>query len=319
MTRSWKPSCSIETLKARAELNAQVRNFFAEKNVLEVETPLLMEHGVTDRYMKSLRVGGVFPQEGFLQTSPEYAMKRLLASGSSSIYQICKAFRSDESGNRHNPEFSILEWYRTDFSHWDLMNETFELLVRVLGEKERINYSYQDAFEVFLQINPYQISLEALKAKSESLLGELPQDLERDDYLSLLFEAQIEPKLGKNNSIVFITDFPASQSALAKIDPENSLVAQRFEVYVEGFELANGFNELQDPKEQLARFKADNEWRKNNSLEEIVIDSFFIDALESGLPDCAGVALGLDRLLMIKLGLEDIQQALTFPVKKFKQ
>ncbi|NVJ66857.1 MAG: EF-P lysine aminoacylase GenX [Gammaproteobacteria bacterium] len=318
---SWKPTCSTQTLKARAELNAQVRQFFDERNVLEVETPLLMEHGVTDRYMKSMRVDGVFKEEGknnkgFLQTSPEYAMKRLLAAGSGSIYQIGKAFRLEESGVRHNPEFTMLEWYREDFDHWQLMDETFELLCKVLSNRARVNYSYQEAFETFLQINPYQVSLEELKSKSKELLGELPDDLDRDDYLSLLFVDQIESKLGNDNTIAFITDFPASQSALAKLDPDNPLVAQRFEIYIEGFELANGFNELQDPQEQLARFEADNIWRKDNNLEEIAIDQYFIDALKTGLPSCAGIALGLDRLLMIKLGLEDISQVLTFPVKR---
>ncbi len=313
MSSAWQPSCSIGTLKARAELYAQIREFFAEKNVLEVETPLLMEHGVTDRYMKSMRVAGVYKTGGYLQTSPEYAMKRLLAAGSGPIYQIGKAFRLEESGARHNPEFSMLEWYRVDYDHWTLMDETFELLLKVLGEKQRVNYSYQEAFDTFLNINPYTVSLEQLRDFSQEMLGELPSDLERDDYLSLLFEDKIEPKLGVGNTIAFITDFPASQSALAKIDLENPKVAQRFEVYIDGFELANGFNELQDPDEQLERFKADNQWRKANGLEEVDIDSNFIQALESGLPQCAGIALGLDRLLMIQLNLKQIKQVLAFP------
>lgn len=312
--KSWQPTCSIKTLKARAELYSQIREFFTERNVLEVETPLLMEHGVTDRYMKSMRVGGVFNESGFLQTSPEYAMKRLLASGSGCIFQVCKAFRLEESGTRHNPEFSMLEWYRVGFDHWDLMAETYDLLCLILGQRERANYSYQEVFESFLQINPYEISDKELQQFSQKVLGDLPDDLERDDYLSLLFEDKIEPQLGKESTITFITDFPASQSALAKIDPENPLVAQRFEVYIEGFELANGFNELQDPKVQLARFEADNEWRSNNGLEPVTIDRYLIKALEQGLPQCAGIALGLDRLLMIKLKLDDIRQTITFPI-----
>ncbi len=313
MSSTWQPSCSIETLKARAELYVQIREFFAEKNVLEVETPLLMQHGVTDRYMKSMRVAGVYKTSGYLQTSPEYAMKRLLAAGSGPIFQIGKSFRLEESGARHNPEFTMLEWYRVDYDHWTLMDETFELLIKVLGEKQRVNYSYQEAFDTFLNINPYTVSLEQLRDFSQEMLGELPSDLERDDYLSLLFEDKIEPKLGVGNTIAFITDFPASQSALAKIDLENPKVAQRFEVYIDGFELANGFNELQDPDEQLERFKADNQWRKANGLEEVDIDSNFIQALESGLPQCAGIALGLDRLLMIQLNLKQIKQVLAFP------
>ncbi len=311
----WKPSCSIETLKARAELYALVREFFAKKNVLEVETPLLMEYGVTDRYMQSMRVDGIFKEKGFLQTSPEYAMKRLLAAGSGSIYQICKAFRLEESGSRHNPEFSMLEWYRVGFNHKDLMDEVYDLLVTILGSRERINFSYQKVFQHYLSIDPLAISVHELKIFAEQKLGELPPDLEFDDYLSLLFEAQIEPYLGKDDSIVFIDDYPASQSALAKLDKDNPQVANRFEVYVEGFELANGFYELQDPQVQLERFNSDNQWRKENNKEIIKIDKCLIQALESGLPDCAGVAVGLDRLLMIQLGLKDIHQVLAFPVK----
>ncbi|WP_251359229.1 EF-P lysine aminoacylase EpmA [Kangiella sp. TOML190] len=318
---SWKPTCSIQTLKARAELNSLIRNFFAGKKVLEVETPLLMEHGVTDRYMYSMRVDGVFKkageyQKGFLQSSPEYAMKRLLAAGSGSIYQICKAFRLEESGARHNPEFTMLEWYRVGFDHWDLMREVFELLLEVLGQRTRIDYSYQQVFERFLSFDPFTISLTELKNLSQNVLGELPADLEFDDYLSLLFEAKIEPHLGQANSITFIYDYPASQSSLARLDKDNPAVASRFEVYVDGFELANGFFELEDPKAQRNRFDVDNKWRQSNNLETIEIDQAFIRALEAGLPDCSGVALGLDRLLMIQQSIINIEEVLTFPIKR---
>lgn len=309
----WKPSASLQNLKARAELLASIRAFFAERKVMEVDTPALSHHGVTDRYMRSITAEVSSNQSGFLQTSPEYAMKRLLAAGSGSIYQICKAFRQDEMGAKHNPEFTMLEWYRLDFDHHQLMNEVYELVTKVLGPKQRQDLSYQQAFIEFLDIDPLSISDEALEQFARSNLGLLPDELERDDYLSLLFEDKIEPQLGLNDSVCFIYDYPASQAALARISETDSRVAHRFELYIEGIELANGFYELADSKQQLERFKADNRWRKTNGLPEITIDQHFIKALEHGLPECSGVALGLDRLLMIKLGSNNIADVIAFP------
>lgn len=309
----WKPSASLQNLKARAELLATVRAFFAEREVLEVDTPSLSHYGVTDRYMRSMVAKVSSIESGFLQTSPEYAMKRLLAAGSGSIYQICKAFRQDEVGAKHNPEFTMLEWYRLGFDHFRLMDEVFELVTEVMGPKERKTFSYQQAFIEFLGIDPLSISDKQLEQFARTNLGLLPDELERDDYLSLLFEDKIEPQLGLNRSVCFIFDYPASQAALARISETDPRVAHRFELYIEGIELANGFYELADSSQQLARFQADNSWRKNNGLAEIAIDQHFIAALEHGLPECSGVALGLDRLLMIKLATSDIQDVITFP------
>lgn len=309
----WKPSAPLQNLKARAELLATVRAFFAEREVLEVDTPALSHHGVTDRYMRSMVAKVSSIESGFLQTSPEYAMKRLLAAGSGSIYQICKAFRQDEVGAKHNPEFTMLEWYRLGFDHFQLMDDVFELVSEVLGPKKRQDLSYQQAFIEFLDFDPLSITDEALELFARSNLGSLPNELERDDFLSLLFEDKIEPQLGLNDSVCFIYDYPASQAALARISETDPRVAHRFELYIEGIELANGFYELADSSQQLARFEADNSWRKNNGLAEIAIDQHFIAALEHGLPECSGVALGLDRLLMIKLATSDIQDVIAFP------
>lgn len=309
----WKPSASLQNLKARAQLLSTIRGFFAEREVLEVDTPALSHHGVTDRYMRSMTAEVSSARSAFLQTSPEYAMKRLLAAGYGSIYQICKAFRQDEVGAKHNPEFTMLEWYRLGFDHFQLMDEVFELVTEVLGPKQRRDFTYQQVFLDYLEIDPLTISNDELERFARSNLGSLPEDLERDDFLSLLFEDKVEPRLGRDNSVCLIYDYPASQAALARISETDSRVAHRFELYIEGHELANGFYELADCEQQLARFKADNQWRKSNRLPEIDIDQRFIAALEHGLPECSGVALGLDRLLMIKLNTKDIQDVIAFP------
>ncbi|NVK22410.1 MAG: EF-P lysine aminoacylase GenX [Kangiellaceae bacterium] len=320
---NWQPTTSTENLKARAHILAQIRDYFTKQKVVEVETPLLCSHGVTDRYMRSL-ISNNFSQgidnKGFLQTSPEYAMKRLLASGSGDIYQICKAFRQDEVGRRHNPEFTMLEWYRVGFDDRALMDDVFALLSMLKPNLERVDFSYQQVFEQFLQIDPLAILDTDLKVLAEQMLGDLPQDLERDDYLSLLFEAKIEPHLGLetdgHQSVAFIYDFPASQAALARLNEQDPRVAKRFEVYWQGVELANGFYELIDAELQLERFEADNQWRETNNLEAIAIDHYFIDALRHGLPDCAGVALGVDRLMMILLEAKHIEQVIAFPADR---
>lgn len=309
----WKPSAALHNLKARAQLLSDIRGFFAEREVLEVDTPAISHHGVTDRYMRSMTVGVSSTEQGFLQTSPEYAMKRLLAAGYGSIYQVCKAFRQDEVGAKHNPEFTMLEWYRPGFDHFQLMDEVFELITEVLGPKQRQDLTYQQAFIDYLGIDSLSIKDDELEQFARSNLGSLPEDLERDDFLSLLFEDKIEPQLGQQGAVSFIYDYPASQAALARISEIDPRVAHRFELYIEGVELANGFYELADSQQQLERFEADNRWRVENNLPEIAIDQRFIAALEHGLPECSGVALGLDRLLMIKLNTKDIQQVIAFP------
>lgn len=299
--QNWKPTASIENLKKRAEIIAKIRSFFAERNVLEVETPLLSHATVTDVHLHSIKTAG----DLYLQTSPEYAMKRLLAAGFGSMYQICKAFRDDESGRLHNPEFTILEWYRIGFTHHDLMDEMEELLQHILNYPKAKRYSYQEIFEKFLHINPHEIDLKDLQNCAYENKINLQID-DKDTLLQLLMNKVVEPKL---KNIVFIYDYPKTQAALAKICGE---VAERFEVYVDGIELANGFHELQDAKEQRERFLNDLNKREKLGYPEMPIDETFLAALEHGLSDCSGVALGIDRLVMAVLNVTHINQAISF-------
>ncbi len=308
---NWQPSASIETLKQRAHLLRLIREFFFARNVTEVDTPALMSHTVTDPYMTALSLS-VCGQTGYLQTSPEYAMKRLLAAGSGDIYQLSKNYRADERGRKHQPEFTLLEWYRIGWDHHRLMAEVYELIAHISGIAQKEEFTYRDVFINTLKIDPLLISDEELRQLANLHFGPLPDDLFRDDYLSLLFAEKIEPDLG-DDAIVFVYDFPASQSALARLLPENAQCAGRFECYARGVELANGFWELTGVDEQRKRFIADNEKRKLMGKEEINIDEAFLQALESGLPECSGVALGVERLLMLALNKEHINEVLSFP------
>ena len=315
----WIPSASIENLRARAKIIQAIRNFFAARQVLEVETPLLCQAGVTDPFIESMSVNvniGMRSIPYFLQTSPEYAMKRLLAAGSGSIYQICKAFRQDEIGKIHNPEFTMLEWYRIGFDHYQLMAEMDELLQLLLNQGPAIRYTYQELFLEFLQIDPHICSTKDLYEIAHYYKCPLPAaTLSKDDLLHLLLAYQIEPLLGQS-SPCFIYNFPASQAALAKLLPTEPPTAARFEVYYQGIELANGFYELQDAVEQRQRFENNNNFRQEQGLSTLDIDSRFIQALEAGLPDCAGVAMGLDRLIMLSLGCNNIEQILSFTTNR---
>lgn len=316
-TTAWQPSATLAILRERAKLIAKIRHFFAEKNVLEVDTPLMSHSTVTDPHV--VGIPAIFKTYGttqekklYLQTSPEYAMKRLLAAGSGDIYQISKAFRQGEVGKLHNPEFSMLEWYRLGFDHHALMDEMDELLQIILKVAPAERISYADLFLKHLQINPHQADAAALEKlaaeKNIPLSGKLS---DRDAWLDLLWTHCIEPVVGQERPI-FLYDFPASQAALAKIRPENPPVASRFEVYFKGIELANGFHELQDAKEQARRFENDLAFRQQHGLPEMPVDKNFLEALQHGLPDCAGVALGIDRLIMLALGRETVAGVLSF-------
>lgn len=306
----WQPTASLKNLQARAELLADIRHFFAERDVMEVETPLLSQHTVTDCYIDSFKVNTT-KRDYFLQTSPEYAMKRLLAAGSGPIYQISKAFRHDECGHQHNPEFTLLEWYRPDFTHHDLMDEMDLLLQRLLTCLPAERVSYRDLFLTHLNIDPHTIELEALNALLHHHHIDV-SDMDHDTALQLLLTHLIEPKLGCEEPL-FLYDFPASQAALSRIRNDNPPVGERFEVYINGVELANGFHELSDADEQLKRFKNENTSRLKQNRKPVDIDQRFIAALKHGLPHCSGVALGLDRLLMIRLGVKHIQNVVAFP------
>lgn len=274
----WQPLASVTQLQQRALLLSSARAFFAERNVLEVQTPVLAEHTVTEPDVQSIEVPGF----GYLQTSPEYHIKRLLAAGAPSCYQLGPAFRFGEQGRLHNPEFTMLEWYRLDFDHSLLMYEVAELVDRLLGAKPYQHVSYTD------------------------LVGPLA-DRPRDE-LDLAFAQACERLSGGR---FFITDYPADQAALARLNPDG-LTAARFELVVDGVELANGYWELMDPPEHRRRFAKDNEIRRQRALPQVAPDEVFLDAVEAGLPNCAGVALGFDRLVMLALGVKDLSQALAF-------
>lgn len=315
----WMPTASIQQLKQRAALLNTIRQFFAARDVLEVDTPAMSHATVTDVHLHTFQtefVGPGYANGGqlHLMTSPEFHMKRLLAAGSGSIYQIGKAFRNEENGRYHNPEFTMLEWYRVGFDHHMLMDEMDALLQLVLGIGAAERMTYQQAFITVLGVCPLQGSMAELKQAAAKLglsdIAEPEQD--RDTLLQLLFSIGIEPHIGQQVP-AFVYDFPASQAALAKINPHDARVAERFEVYFKGIELANGFHELDNPAEQLARFEGDNAKRLEMGLTAQPIDYHLIAALQAGLPPCAGVALGIDRLIMLALGEDHIDKVTAFP------
>ena len=318
----WRPSAAREQLVARARLLARVREFFAARGVLEVDTPMIINAPVSDVHIHSARVelsaelAGSPPARLFLHTSPEYAMKRLLAAGSGDIYQVCHVARALESGRLHNPEFTLLEWYRLGFSLGQLMDEV-ELLVReVLGtaaSAERL--SYREAFLRELALDPFAATAGELARAAAPLGLSTGVPLQRDDYLELLMGSLIGPRLGKER-LTFIYGYPATQAALARLDAADPRVAQRFELYARGIELANGFHELAAAAEQRARFVADNAARRRAGLPVHPPDERLLAALGHGLPDCAGVALGLDRLLMLATGASHIEEVLAFPTRR---
>lgn len=323
---NWLPNAEIQLLKKRAAIIQQIRAFFIERDLLEVETPSLSQAGVTDQHLFCFKTHFVGPEISaikpdplgvplYLQTSPEFHMKRLLSAGSGSIFQIAKAFRNEESGRYHNPEFTLLEWYRIDFDHFQLMDEMEQLLQLILGCLPAKRLTYQQAFMQILNVDPLSTSIEMLKASGESLnLGDvLENETDFDTVLQLLFCFAIEPVIA-NDAPCFVYDFPASQAALARISLTDSRVAERFEVYYKGIELANGFHELSDSDEQLKRFKNDNLLRQQNNLPVMPIDTRFVESLKA-LPDCAGVALGIDRLIMLATEQAHIDDVVSFTIK----
>ncbi len=311
------PSASLATLRARAALLAHCRGFFAARGVLEVETPVLSSATVTDPQLASLetRLAGRRPPF-YLQTSPEYAMKRLLASGSGDIYQICKVFRDGESGSLHNPEFTLLEWYRTGVDHLRLMDEVGTLLTELLATRlaaapERL--PYREAFRRALGVDPDTAPTPALAEIAASRLGASGLGADRDECLDLLQGALVAPSLGRGR-LTFVYDYPASQAALARLLPSDPPRAARFEAYLEGIELCNGFHELGDATEQRRRLEADRARRRARGLPMPALDERLLAALAAGLPDCAGVAVGLDRVAMLATGCGTIREVLSFGI-----
>ena len=314
----WQPSASIKNLLTRAKLIEEIRRFFTDRGLLEVETPVLSEFGVTDVHLATFSTEFISPfgkqsKTLWLSTSPEYHMKRLLAAGSGPIFQIGKVFRNEEAGNRHNPEFTMLEWYRPHFDMYRLINEVDDLLQQILECPPAESMSYQFAFQQYVGLDPLSADLAELveKAKKHQLMG--AENESRDTLLQFLFSAVVEPQIGQDAPVV-VYHFPASQAALAQISSEDLRVAERFEFYYKGLELANGFHELSDAREQLRRFQQDNLQREKMGLPVRTIDTRLLSALQAGIPNCSGVALGVDRLLMIAMGAEHIKEVISFAI-----
>jgi lysyl-tRNA synthetase class 2 len=298
---------------------ARVRAFFAELDVLEVETPLAGRSAGTDPQLEPVRAHYIGPGAAtgttlYLQTSPEFAMKRLLADGSGPIYQVCKAFRDGEAGRLHNPEFTILEWYRPGLDLGVLIEETLQLIRLVLsrGQLAAATHRYADLFQQFLDVDVFAATPDALRttAIARGVSGAERLDLDIDGWLDLLMSHVIQPRLG-GDQLDVVVEFPASQAALARHNPDGRTAA-RFEIFHQGVELANGSRELGDPDEQAARFAADNRARRSAGRQPVAVDQALLGALQAGLPDCVGVAVGLDRLLMLSLGRANLDSVLSF-------
>jgi lysyl-tRNA synthetase class 2 len=331
----WRPSADIKTLKARAKLLQCVRHFFDEREIIEVETPALSLHSVTDPYLKAFStIDPISGKTYYLQTSPEYAMKRLLCAGMPSIFYLGKAYRAEEKGRLHNAEFTMLEWYHLDFAMQDLIDEVIALINTIVRHAREgghpwaqwtpafagvtgkttddfssQQFTYQAIFEKYCHFDPLSISITALKDFANQKNLQCPDWQDKDEWLMYLFSECIEPQL---ITPTVVTHFPASQAALAQKDKNDPRVALRFEVYIQGIELANGFQELSDPIEQRARFEKDNRKRETLGFQKMELDERLLSALESGLPECSGVALGLDRLFMLALHKNAISEVMAF-------
>ncbi len=307
---SWQPSASLDMLKARAAFYGFIRQFFELRQVMEVETPLLSKAGVSDPYLYPVKAQAM-GQDVYLHTSPEYPMKRLLAAGSGDIYQICKVFRDQELGARHNPEFTMLEYYRLGFSLKTLMDEVAQLVGDYLNIQARMELTYQVAFQRYAQLDPFTATDESLLKAAQSATNST-EDFDRAACLDILMTHSIEPAL-PHDCLVFIVDYPADQAALAKVsvDPLGNAVAQRFELYVNGMELANGYDELSHAQEQRDRFERDQQQQRAQGLVPRPIDEHFLSAMQSGLPECSGVAIGVDRILMLRTDQSDISRVVS--------
>jgi len=317
MNDSWRPTASLPALRRRAAMLAAAREFFAKRGVLEVETPILSAAAVSDPQIESLatRVAGM--GKFHLCTSPEYAMKRLLAAGSGDIYQICKVLRDAERGRWHNPEFTLIEWYRLGFDDAALMSEVETLIGCLLAPHRRLEPAERLGYSAALQ---RYAGVDAHGASDDDLTGAARRhgvlcdaELDRDAKLDLLMGLVVGPRLGLERPC-FICDYPASQAALARLKPGLPQVAARFELYLDGVELANGFHELSDAGEQRARFAQDLSLRRARGQIEPPPDEHLLAALTAGMPDCAGVALGFDRLAAVALQAPRLADVMAFTI-----
>jgi lysyl-tRNA synthetase class 2 len=326
MSASWRPSAGLATLRARSTIYRRLRDFFERRDVLEVETPILSQAATVERQIDSFRT----TDGRWLATSPEFAMKRLLAAGSGPIFQLSHVFRAEEQGALHNPEFTMLEWYRPGWGLAALMDEV-EALLRELAQEqaggqaalaapfERIGY--QALLMRELKLDPFSAPLVEIREAITSHEVPLPDNIgpedrdDRDFWLDLAVGAVVGPTVG-NDTPVFVHDYPPSQAALARVRAGDPPVAERFELYWRGVELANGFHELADAGEQRRRFEADRQWRQSRQRTVPPYDDNLIAALEAGLPDCSGVALGVDRLVMLLLDLPNVAAAMAFDASR---
>ena len=316
----WLPTATVETLQLRANLNALIRRFFVERDVLEVETPVLSRAGNTDPNIASFslefsgRTDGA-PRTRWLRTSPEFALKRLLAAGIGDCYELGRVFRDGEAGGRHNPEFTMLEWYRVGWDHHRLADEAATLVqaaLTLVGRDARLlRRSYRDLYREGLGLDPFN----ATDSQLRDALGDVrieAEGLDRDDWLDLLMTHRLQPAFPRDQ-LLALHDYPASQCALARVRGDGGdAVAERFELFLGPLELANGYHELADASEQRARFVRDVGVRAKRGHVAPPVDENLLGALAHGLPDCAGVALGLDRLLMAMIGTGRIADVLAF-------
>jgi len=313
------PRDLASAIRLRSRLYILFRQFFAQREVLEVETPIFSQAANTDPNIESFNAifsghADAGPRERWLRTSSEFAQKRLLAAGLGDCYELGRVFRNGEAGRRHNPEFTMLEWYRVGWDHRRLIDETVELVQSALGLVDRqlqvYKSTYRDLFRDTLGVDPFA----ADDAELANALGEVrvdPRGLTRDDWLDLLLTHRIQPQF-RHDRVTVVYDYPMTQCALAKIRHDDPPVAERFELYVGTRETANGYHELTDATEQRARFVRDNARRRARGVRELPLDEHLLAALERGLPDCAGVALGVERLLMAMMGADDIRDVLAF-------
>ncbi len=313
---NWQPSANLTALNARAALNRSIREFFIETNVLEVELPILNRAPVADMNIEPIAVPAtdIMPAL-YLHTSPEYSMKRLLCAGSGDIYALGKVFRAGEAGGRHNPEFTMLEWYRVGMNHQDLMLEVADLLDELFSDSDAeledgpLFLTYQQGMIQYAGLDPFCASDEDIKEFGVELAA-ADLELNRDGWLDMIMSHKVEKALPKNQ-LVFIYNYPASQAALAKVknDENGQLIAERFEVYLNTIELANGYHELTDSQEQKQRFEKELKGT-DRPVDEKLLAAMSND--DAGLPECAGVAMGIDRILMLQLGTESISEVISF-------
>ncbi|MFL6549231.1 MAG: EF-P lysine aminoacylase EpmA [Povalibacter sp.] len=314
---NWKPTASIATLEVRAAMLRAAREYFIATRALEVETPTLSAAAVTDIHLASVEATALH-RRSFLHTSPEYPMKRLLAAGCADIWQICRVYRDGESGRFHNPEFTLIEWYRLGIDHHALMSDVERLISAMLPEAHHFDRSerltYREAMQLHAGVDAFEDPAPVLVARLESAGIEVPGSIKNDHdaCLDLIMSTLVGPQLG-HDRMTFIYDYPASQAALART---RGAVASRFEAYLQGIELANGFHELGNADEQRARFKQDLDSRAARGLPSMPIDENFLTSLEYGLPECSGVALGFDRLVMCAIGAKHIEQVIAFPFER---